>query len=396
MRVMKRAPNVMMGIPAIAAAAVLFVIGAAVTSVEAMGQVIENPAKPTAANAGRVIAPQEVLAISDEATSDYFFRWPHDLRPGPDGSLLVREPDQVLWFDRGGKFLANLFKKGQGPGEMPWAGTPVMTAERIAVFSGGPTKLVYFDRTGRLVKDLAVRTEGIGDLRLIGWQAGRFYFESGEFPRKAGDPGFVDNPRTIVAVSELDGAITSLATFVTRAWVVTSPGGGGGMFDVTKLIAVPFGGKYLALTHTEDYLIKLFDPAANMVVREFRREYARVKGEPLTEAEKKGGIRIRESGGYDKHYTRPERKFENDVKNLLIRDGEIWAVTSARDDVKGVLIDVFDGQGVYKDCFWLKVPELTQRTVQSPGQCALDGEALWVAEGVIGEAYVIKKYRIVL
>ena len=84
------------------------------------------------------------------------------------------------------------------------------------------------------------------------------------------------------------------------------------MFDVTSLIAIPFQDKFLALTHTEDYLIKLFDPAANKVVREFRRPYSRVKGEPLTEAEKKGGIIIN-----DKHYTRPERKFENDVKNLL-------------------------------------------------------------------------------
>jgi hypothetical protein len=357
-----------------------------------VSQIIENPAKPKAANAGRVITPPQVLAISDEATSDYFFRWPHGLRPGPEGSLLLREPDQVLWFDKDGKFLGNLFKKGQGPGEMPWAGTPVMTAEHIAVFSGGPTKLVYFDRTGRYAKEIPVRNEGGQSLTLIGWQAGRFYFESGTFPRTTGDPSIVDNPRTIVAVSEPDGEIASLGAFITRTWVVTEPGGhGGGAFDVTRLIAIPFGGKYLALAHTEDYLIKLFDPAANKVVREFRRSYARIKGEPLTEAEKKSGMMIG-----NKHYTRPERKFENDVKNLLTRGSEIWAVTSTRDDAKGVFIDVFDGEGVYRDCFWLKDSGLAQSAVQSPGLCALDGELLWVAEGVIGEVYTIKKYRVVL
>jgi hypothetical protein len=66
-------------------------------AVAAAGQtVIENPGKPKAANGGRVITPEEVAVISDEATSDYFFKWPHGLRPGPDGSLLVREPDEIL------------------------------------------------------------------------------------------------------------------------------------------------------------------------------------------------------------------------------------------------------------------------------------------------------------
>ena len=86
-------------------------------------EVIENSAKPKAANAGRVIAPEEVLAISDEGTSDYYFKWPHALAAGPDGGLLLTDVDQVLWFGGDGRFLGNLFKKGQGPGEMPWTGT---------------------------------------------------------------------------------------------------------------------------------------------------------------------------------------------------------------------------------------------------------------------------------
>ena len=104
---------------AIAAAAVLLVIGSAAAPVGAAGQVIENPEKPKAANAGRVVAPTEVLAISDEGRSDFYFGWPNELRPGPDGSLLLRDRDQVLHFAANGKFLHNLFKKGQGPGEMP-------------------------------------------------------------------------------------------------------------------------------------------------------------------------------------------------------------------------------------------------------------------------------------
>ncbi len=333
--------------------------------------------------------PEEVLAISDEGTSDYYFKWPGGLRTGPDGSLLVRDWDQVLRFSKDGKFLQNLFKKGQGPGEMPNAGTAVATEKSTVVYSGYPSKLVYFDRTGRYEREIAVRTEGRMSLSLIGYQAGRFYFESGEFPRTTGDPDVVDNPRAIVAVNEADGSIAPRATFVTRAWVVTSPGGGGGMFPVTNLIAVPFGGSLLALTHTEDYLVKLYDPAADKVVREFRRPYTRVKGEPLSEAEKKGGIILN-----GQHYTRPERKLENDVKNLLSRDGEIWAVTSTKDRAKGVLIDVFDGDGVYRDGFFLKLPDAAIANLLSPGRSVLDGDFLWVVEQSEDETFTIKKYRV--
>jgi hypothetical protein len=163
------------------------------------------------------------------------------------------------------------------------------------------------------------------------------------------------------------------------------------MFSITSLIAVPFGRDLLALAHTEEYLVKIFDPAANRVIKEFRRPYERIKPEPLTEEQKKGGMIIN-----GKHYGPPERKFENDIKNLLVRDGEIWAVTSARDKAKGILIDVFDGSGVYRDCFWLKLPEPALGSLWSPGQCALDGEYLWVVERSEDETFAIKKYRVVI
>src|SRR5512140_3312657 len=190
----------------------------AVVSVAALaaapGQtVIENPAKPKAANAGRIIAPREVLAISDEGTSDYYFKWPRELRTAPGGSLLLTDEDQVLEFDANGKLVRNLFKKGQGPGEMPYPGACVATEKNRVVYSGYPGKLVYFGLSGHLEKEIAVRPGGRTSLTFLLEHAGTFYFEAGEFPRTTGDPDFVDNPRTIVAVSGTDGTIKPLTSF---------------------------------------------------------------------------------------------------------------------------------------------------------------------------------------
>ena len=352
---------------------------------------IENPAKPKAANAGRVVVPQEVLTISDEGTTDYYFKWPHTLKTGPDGSLVLIDRDQVLRFDKNGKFQGNFLKKGQGPGEVNSPGACLATAKNVIVISNYPNKIVFFDLSGRFEKEIAVRQQGRAPLSTLLYQGGNFIFRTWDFPQTTGDPKIVEIPQTIVAVSEETGEVKTLSPFMTKAFVITSAGGGGGMFDIVSLITTPFQEKLLALTHTEEYLLKIYDPAANRVLKEFRRAYERVKGEPLTDAEKKGGVLV---GG--QHYTRPERKFENDVVNVLARDNEIWAVTSTKDKARGVLIDVFDGDGIYRDCFWLKLPEPALGSVRSPGQSVLDGEFLWVVERAEDETFSIKKYRIAI
>jgi len=362
----------------------------AVTAI-AFGQVVENPAKPKAKNAGRVVVPEEVLAISDERTSDYYFKWPHGIKTGPDGSLFLLDESQVLRFDKNGKFQHNLFKKGQGPGEVNNVSACLPAVKNFIIHSPYPNKLVFFDLAGKYERELPVRSETRSMMTALLFHGGTFYFETREFPRVKGDPDYVDSPHSILAVNEATGEVKTLAAFSTRAFVASSPGGGGGMFDITSLIAVPFKERLLALNHTSEYLLKIYDPAAGKVVREFRRAYERVKGAPLTEAEKQGGLIID-----GKHYTRPEQKFENDVKNVLPRGDEIWAATSTKDKVKGILIDVFDGEGIYRDCFWLKLPEAALKSVLSPGSCALDGDFLWVVERSEDKTFAIKKYRVVI
>jgi hypothetical protein len=354
------------------------------------GQIIENPAKPKAANAGRVIVPQEVLSITDEGTSDYYFKWPRSLTTAPDGSLLLVDQSQTLRFDKDGNFLNNFFKKGQGPGEVNNVSACLSSDKNVIIHSPYPSKLVFFDLAGQYEREIPVRGETRTMMTALLYSGGAFYFETREFPRVKGDPDYVDSPHAILAVDEATGATKTLASFVTRAFVVTSPGGGGGMFDITNLIAIPFKKRLLALAHTEEYLIKIYDPAADEVVREFRRPYERVKPEPLTEAQKKGGLIIN-----GKHYGPPELKYQNDVRNLLTRGDEIWAVTSTKDKAKGVVIDVFDGAGIYRDRFYLKLPEAALNSVLFPRQCALDGEFLWVVERSEDETFAIKKYRVV-
>ncbi len=188
--------------------------------------IVENPAKPKAANAGRVVAPQEVLAISDEGTSDFYFKRPRGLKTAPDGSLFLLDESQVLQFNKDGKFGRNFFKKGQGPGEVNNVGACLPAVKNFIIHSPYPNKLVFFDLAGKYERELPVRSETRSMMTALLFHGGTFYFETREFPRVKGDPDYVDSPHAILAVDAATGAIKTLTSFVTRAFVVSASSGG--------------------------------------------------------------------------------------------------------------------------------------------------------------------------
>lgn len=80
-------------------------------------KIIENPRKPTAPNAGRVLILREIWSISDREGS-FHFQYPYRLSVAPDGFIYLQDSRELLKFSPTGKFLSNLFKPGAGPGEM--------------------------------------------------------------------------------------------------------------------------------------------------------------------------------------------------------------------------------------------------------------------------------------
>jgi len=349
-------------------------------------QIIENPAKPKAPNSGRVVEAKEILSISDENTGDYYFKFPLNPYVGSDGSFFIQSVKQVLQFDADGRFLRNLFKQGKGPGEMENSRSCLTTNKNIILHQSNPDKLLFFDHSGNYEREFLVSTDA-GTLKtLLLFRDGMFYFQTRTFPRPTGNPDYVDVPNTIAAIADGGGKLKPLSSFTNRVWVASS----GGMMAISQFISVPFQQKYIVLSHTSEYLLKIYDPAENKVVREFRRPYDRVKAVPSTKEQKeKSGFTLN-----DKHYNMPDQKYQNDIRNILVGGDEIWAVTSTIDETKGVLVDVFDGEGVYRDCFYLRLPKRALDRIASSYSCFLDNKALWVVEQTEEGTYFIKKYQV--
>jgi hypothetical protein len=374
-------------IPVTAIGLVLALLGGCLP---AAGEVTENPAKPRAKNAGRVIVPKEVLSVSDEGRSDFYFKQPGDLRVAPDGSFFLKDDKQFLQFDKDGRFERNLFKKGLGPGEMNTFFGCLIADKDVIALSYHPDKLIWFDHAGTYEREVPLLRKGTTILRPLAFLKGTFYFISSNIPNIGGEPGIVDVPQDIVAFADGSTDLTPVGSFPTKAFVVTSGGGSArGMVSISYLFAVPFQGRYLALTHTSEYLLKIYDPAAKAVLREFRRAYERVKKPPEKDEQNKPRVGIN-----GKMYTAPDQKYANDIINLFPRGSEIWAVTSTRDKNKGILVDIFDGDGVYQDCFYLQLPEAALNGLAFPWYSTLAGDFLYVVTKNPDETSVIKKYLV--
>jgi hypothetical protein len=361
-------------------------IGASICSAQT---IIQNPEKPLAKNAGRVVALKEVMKIADEG-DQYFFKSPFNLKIAPDQSIFVQEQDHLWQFDRNGKFVRDYFKKGQGPGEMIYITNFDLTEEHIIMHAISPSKIMWISYQGQLAKEFTVPQKR--SLMFLLFHKDVYFFNSYESPFGQGEPKFVDIPQNFAAFSEGAKELKPLMAFPIRVFIITSRSGGGGMLYVNSLISVFYQQKYLFLSHTSEYLLKLYDVETNEIVRVFQRAYKRVKAPPQKIDEKKGWMMI----DGKKYFGPPAQKYSNDILNLFVDNGDLWAVTSTTDKNKGILIDVFNFEGKYIDNFHLKLPEKSTLSLGfgRPNTVTVFKGFLYGIERNEDETFSIKKYRI--
>lgn len=361
-------------------------------------QVVENSRKPKAPGAGRVIVPKEVMTIAGNGPNGHYFKYAWRPRVAPDGSLLVRTISQsgdvqILMFDKAGQFVRTL----EGP-ELKGNSGFFLAGKHVVVLAEGNgsfylTKLLWFNSTGIYEREITLPYEDCtGCWVPLAFFDNTFYFlyHRDRSHYDQGDkPGIVDSPRDIISFKEGSGAYTPLASFPTKNYFL------GCKCDevcncefssISDFMAVPYQGKYLVLSHNREYLLKIYDPVTNTVIREFKRDYKRIKNEPAKV----------ETIVVGKRRTAPHQKYTQDVVNIFARGDEIWAVTSTRDEAKGVLIDIFNGSGIYKDSLYLKLPDLELKALADPTNSTLDGNALYTNSTPISndDTCIIRKYLI--
>ena len=141
-------------------------------------EIIENPEKPLSEKAGRVLELKEMLRIRDGL--GFFFSDPMGLKVDHNGCIYVRESRNLYQFSPEGKLLKNLYKKGEGPGELNNnLGEILLRDKEIILWSSNMNKLIRMDYQQQLIEEIRPKQTYYW---LLGYFDGKYYLTKGRFP----------------------------------------------------------------------------------------------------------------------------------------------------------------------------------------------------------------------
>ena len=342
-----------------------------ITSVSFAQEIIENPKNPTNPNAGRILKIQEVLRITDEG-GEFFFQYPTNVQVAPDGTIFLYDREQLLRFDENGKFIHNFYIKGQGPGELNIVRGYTFKDGTLIVINRNPSKIVWFDFGGEILKDVRIY-DVLGSLYFQFLKDDTFCFFKSSPPRSEGNPEIMDAPNILITLDQDGTNEKELTSFNTKVFSTS-----GAWVGMSSLISLPYKKRYLFISHTREYLVKLYDTETQMTLRSFTRKYKRVKP---PKNHRFGGIYM---GG--KRVGPPIPEFFNDIRELFMFKDLLWVRTSTKDNEKGYLIDVFNLEGKFVDSFYLNI---------NGSLVATHEDFIFVREKDENELLSIVKYKVI-
>lgn len=313
--------------------------------------VIENTAAPAAPNAGRVLELAEVWRITDDG-GKFSLQQPVDIQIAEDGSVFIVDTNQILKFSSEGKFLENVLRLGTGPGELKPLKSGVIRqilvrGSDLYFFDYNTLRCWRADLDGRFEEELGLPGSGwsvqVGIVKegILFWRMdeGRVMnFTAG---------AFFDFPEFLSLRTWKPGTVKDIFTLTNRTFV--SPR----MAHREDLSwALSPDGQRLYFSLGSEYLIHELDLASRTEVRKFRRPYHRVpapKPKPPVGRLAKRMEEDRKNG-----WLLPEQEYLTDIQGLRVVGDQLWVSTSTKDKANGSLIDVFDKEGRYVDCFYAR------------------------------------------
>jgi hypothetical protein len=165
-------------------------------------QIIENPERPMAKNARRVLELKEIWRIKDES-GEFFFKYPYQLQVAGDGSIFLADEGEFLRFTPDGKYIKNLFKKGEGPGEISSGFTYFVRGDDLFIRDGTKRRVWSTDFEGYLKREFEIPTTGYTGY--IGVRKDDFVFTKTVMPPAAERTGKLMEIPHFVYLTAMDG-----------------------------------------------------------------------------------------------------------------------------------------------------------------------------------------------
>ncbi|MCJ7582981.1 MAG: BF3164 family lipoprotein [Candidatus Aminicenantes bacterium] len=347
----------------------------AITSLSAQ-QIIDNGKTPQNKNAGRVLKLNEALRIDGEG-DDYFYDGVNTLQLDSSGNIYINDVwssnqnGHLVKFSPEGQFLNDLYRKGEGPGEIQSGYDFFFSDKKVYVFDYMKRKLIVMEEDGTFVREFKIASDSSYDF--VGIFEDWLVFTRRDTPFERKTSRLYDVNNVIVFVSKDGQTKKDFYTFSNQQFFISGAQGGGNM-DWDPFISIIEDGK-LYVYSTQEYLVEILDLKTGQITSRFRRSYSRKKHE-IQDWEKM----------FSSKFSAPKRKFESDIKELFYDGSLLWIQTSTETEDKGQMFDVFDSNGRFLDSFFVN----TKGTIKK-----IDGDYLYSSETNEDDLPFLMKYKIV-
>ncbi len=352
----------------------------------------KNILESAAMEPGKTVKLTEVLRITDE-DGDFFFKNPRRVRVAPDQSLFVLDDDHHLFkFDSGGKFIKNMVKQGEGPGEAKYIGDFSVDGNGVTVSTIYPVKVILLSLDGALNREFRVQTPHNMPV-FYGRNKDEYYYYNREINIAKAKSG-VSTVKLPFFHADSEGNVTDWGFSASiRSAMISERTKNNMRVRIDFLERMLITGDEPAvsyLSHTERYLLKTLDLKGRKITTTFRRAYKPV---PFTERPVPAG-----EEGSTPNQAQPSdqysREFYNDVYQLAMHKGKIWAFTSTLDKNKGTVVDMFDKTGKLVDCFHMALPGIGRPDDLVRKPITIEGDFLYTVEKDDEDTPSVVKYKI--
>jgi len=320
--------------------------------------VVTNPRLPPAPEAGRVVTlrPEEAVKPGKGPSA---LRKPMALAVAPDGSLIFQEGVRLVKFDAAGNFVRELFSGASGKTVMVGdssSGSRRQIAQSGLSFLVRGSEVVLLDLNAGAIRILDLDGKSITDIpleepimggRLVMAGEDRYLVSGRLFPSSAGP--MMRDP-SLFSVSGKGAVSAPMAVFSSRVVPVSDVQDGPirtTQVQMMGALTVALRGDRAYVNHTPEFQVTALDLQTGKILRVFQRAFDRVENDDAQASP--AGLSV--SG---MTVSPPRLKLKNDISGLFPRENLLWIMTSTQDKTKGTLVDVFDDEGRYLDCFYLK------------------------------------------
>lgn len=252
--------------------------------------------------------------------------------------VLDRMASKIYKFSPEGKFLKDLYRQGEGPGEIQSMYDFALADKKVYVLDYMKNKIIVMEEDGTFIREFKTNSVFLNDFIGIFEDWLVFSRKDSPFARKTSRLYDVNN--VIVFVSKDGETEKDFFTFTNKQFYLASATGGGGM-SWDPFMAVIGDGKLYACS-SQEYLIEVLDLKTGLLISKFKRTYPRKKHEMRDSLKK-----------FISKYSAPKRRFDNDIRELFYDGGNLWIQTSTEVEDKGQMYDVFDSNGRFLDSFFI-------------------------------------------